>query len=75
MINSDMPAITTLEMQESDAPVLVAMVTHDGLNNLSSGISHDTSVSLDDGGLTRIAFVLVLSFISLVTISRRASQN
>lgn len=75
MIDSKMQTIDGVKRQEDDAPVLVAMVTHSSLNSFSTGISHETSITLDDAGFTRIALVLVLSFISIVTISRRPSQN
>ena len=75
MTNSTIQTISASEMQNQDAPVLVAMVYHSDFDSISAGLSKDAGVIVDDGGFSRIAMLLVLSFISVVTISRRSSES
>lgn len=75
MTHSTLQTFSDFETQKNEDPMLVAMVYQNGFENISAGLSNDSGIIGDDGGFSKIAFVLVLSFISIVTISRRPTQG
>ncbi len=75
MANSTEQTLSSFETQNEDAPILVAMVYHSDIESISSGLSSDVGTFLDDGGFSRITMVLALSFIAMVTISRRPTES
>ena len=75
MRNSTVQTIGADELKmNDDAPTLVAMVYQSNFATVSDGLKNNGSAT-EGGGVSGIALVLVLSFIAVVTISRRPQQD